>query len=138
MAKAASGRNSWACLERLARLYWYTVEFGLVEEAGEVCASFGAGILSSFTETRFALESRNRPIASGFDLKRVLSTHYRIDEFQEAYFVLTNLDTLLDMAKTDFGPVYAELEGQPEFAPATVLDGPIASSTAGAANITRR
>ena len=107
-------------LDRLARLYWYTVEFGLVEEAAGL-RIFGAGILSSFTETRFALESRS-PNRVGFDLKRVLRTHYRIDEFQEAYFVLPNLDTLLDLAKTDFGPVYAELEGQPDFAPATLLD----------------
>ncbi len=107
-------------LDRLARLYWYTVEFGLVEE-GHDLRIFGAGILSSFTETRFALESRS-PNRIGFDLKRVLRTHYRIDEFQEAYFVLPNLDTLLDMAKTDFGPIYAELSGETDFAPSTLLD----------------
>jgi phenylalanine-4-hydroxylase len=106
-------------LDRLARLYWYTVEFGLVEQA-EGLRIFGAGILSSFTESRFALESRS-PNRIGFDLKRVLRTNYRIDEFQEAYFVLPNLDTLLDLAKTDFAPIYAELDGQPDFAPATVL-----------------
>ncbi len=106
-------------LDRLARLYWYTVEFGLVEEAGDL-RIFGAGILSSFTETRFALESRS-PNRVGFDLRRVLRTHYRIDEFQEAYFVLPNLDTLLDLAKTDFGPIYAELDGLADFAPATLL-----------------
>ena len=108
-------------LDRLARLYWYTVEFGLVEEP-QGLRIFGAGILSSFTETRFALESQS-PNRVGFDLKRVLRTHYRIDEFQEAYFVLPNLDTLLDLAKTDFGPVYAELDGQADFAPTALLDG---------------
>ncbi len=107
-------------LDRLARLYWYTVEFGLVEEP-QGLRIFGAGILSSFTETRFALESQS-PNRVGFDLKRVLRTHYRIDEFQEAYFVLPNLDTLLDLAKTDFGPIYAELEGLSDFVPATILD----------------
>ena len=107
-------------LDRLARLYWYTVEFGLVEDT-QGLRIFGAGILSSFTETRFALESRS-PNRIGFDLKRVLRTHYRIDEFQEAYFVLPNLDTLLDLAKTDFGPLYAELEGATDFAPATLLE----------------
>jgi len=106
-------------LDHLARLYWYTVEFGLVEEP-QGLRIFGAGILSSFTETRFALESRS-PNRIGFDLKRVLRTHYRIDEFQEAYFVLPNLDTLLDLAQTDFGPIYAELDGMPDFAPATLL-----------------
>jgi len=107
-------------LDRLARLYWYTVEFGLVEEP-QGLRIFGAGILSSFTETRFALESRS-PNRVGFDLKRVLRTHYRIDEFQEAYFVLPNLDTLLDLANTDFAPIYAALDGRPDFAPATLLD----------------
>jgi phenylalanine-4-hydroxylase len=107
-------------LDRLARLYWYTVEFGLVEESQDL-RIFGAGILSSFTETRFALESRS-PNRIGFDLKRVLRTLYRIDEFQEAYFVLPNLDTLLDLAETDFGPLYAELEGETDFAPATLLE----------------
>ncbi len=108
-------------LDRLARLYWYTVEFGLVEEP-QGLRIFGAGILSSFTETRFALESQS-PNRVGFDLRRVLRTDYRIDEFQEAYFVLPNLDTLLDLANTDFGPIYAELDGQPDFAPATLLPG---------------
>ena len=107
-------------LDRLARLYWYTVEFGLVEEP-QGLRIFGAGILSSFTETRFALESAS-PNRIGFDLRRVLRTNYRIDEFQEAYFVLPNLDTLLDLAKTDFAPIYAELNGLPDFGPATLLD----------------
>ncbi len=106
-------------LDNLARLYWYTVEFGLVEEP-EGLRIFGAGILSSFTETRFALESQS-PNRIGFDLKRVLRTNYRIDEFQEAYFVLPNLDTLLDLANTDFAPVYAAIAGQPDYAPSTLL-----------------
>ncbi len=111
--------EQFGVLERLARLYWYTVEFGLVEEP-QGLRIFGAGILSSFTETRFALESRS-PNRVGFDLKRVLRTHYRIDEFQEAYFVLPNLDTLLDLANTDFAPIYAALDGQPDFVPASLL-----------------
>ena len=106
-------------LDRLARLYWYTVEFGLVEEAGEV-RIFGAGILSSFTETRFALESPS-PNRIGFDLKRVMRTLYRIDEFQESYFVLPSIDSLLEFAQTDFGPVYEALQAVPDVAAATVL-----------------
>ena len=106
-------------LDRLARLYWYTVEFGLVEEAGEV-RIFGAGILSSFTETRFALESPS-PNRIGFDLKRVMRTLYRIDEFQESYFVLPSIDRLLEFAQTDFAPIYEALQALPDLAAATVL-----------------
>ena len=107
-------------LDRIARLYWYTTEFGLIEEKGDV-RIFGAGILSSFTETRFALESPS-PNRIGFDLMRVMRTHYRIDEFQEAYFVLPSIDTLFDMAQTDFGPLYDEMKRLPDFAAATILD----------------
>ncbi len=106
-------------LDYLARLYWYTVEFGLVEESGSI-RIFGAGIISSFTETRFALES-DSPNRVGFDLQRVMRTNYRIDEFQEAYFVLPSLDRLLDLASTDFAPIYAQMSGQPDYAPSTLL-----------------
>ncbi len=106
-------------LDRLARLYWYTVEFGLVEEAGAVRV-YGAGILSSFSETTFALESPS-PNRIGFDLRRVMRTLYRIDEFQESYFVLPSLDSLLDFASTDFAPVYNELAALPDIAASQVL-----------------
>ncbi|MFT3996492.1 MAG: phenylalanine 4-monooxygenase [Asticcacaulis sp.] len=108
-------------LDRLARLYWYTVEFGLVEEADGV-RIFGAGILSSFTETRFALESPS-PNRIGFDLKRVMRTVYRIDDFQEGYFVLPSIDALLEFARTDFGPVYEALAGQADLSPGQIEPG---------------
>ena len=108
-------------LDRLARLYWYTVEFGLVEEAGQL-RIFGAGILSSFAETTFALESPS-PNRIGFDLRRVMRTLYRIDEFQESYFVLPSIDSLLDFASTDFAPVYEELASQPDIPASQVLTG---------------
>jgi len=106
-------------LDRLARLYWYTVEFGLVEEAGAVRV-YGAGILSSFSETVFALESPS-PNRIGFDLKRVMRTLYRIDEFQESYFVLPSFDSLLDFAATDFAPVYDELRTLPDIPASQVV-----------------
>ncbi|WP_298330940.1 phenylalanine 4-monooxygenase [Asticcacaulis sp.] len=102
-------------LDRLARLYWYTVEFGLVEEGGGV-RIFGAGILSSFTETQFALESPS-PNRIGFDLERVMRTVYRIDDFQEGYFVLPSIGTLLGLAQKDFGPIYEALAGLPDLTP---------------------
>lgn len=108
-------------LDRLARLYWYTVEFGLVEEAGDL-RIFGAGILSSFSETRFALEDAS-PNRIGFDLKRVMRTLYRIDDFQESYFVLPSIDSLLDLARTDFGPIYAALHDERDLTAAEVIAG---------------
>ena len=80
-------------LHRLARLYWYSVEFGLALEDG-AARIYGAGLLSSFGESRFALESpepRRRP----FDLRTVLRTRYRSDAFQQGYFVIPGFDALL-------------------------------------------
>ncbi len=76
----------------LARLYWYTVEFGLIREGGKIKA-FGAGILSSFTETSFCIDDPS-PNRLDFDLERVMNTLYRIDDFQETYFVLESFGDL--------------------------------------------
>jgi phenylalanine-4-hydroxylase len=87
---AAYGRAGLAAdengLRRLARLYWYTVEFGLAATRAGL-RIVGAGIASSAGETVFALESAS-PDRIAFDLRRVLRTQYRIDDFQPAYFVL--------------------------------------------------
>ena len=110
-------------LDRIARLYWYTVEFGLIAEGPKNDQSvriFGGGILSSFTETRFALESPS-PNRIGFDLERVMRTNYRIDEFQETYFVMPSIDTLFDMANTDFGPIYERLKSVRDYGLSEVL-----------------
>jgi phenylalanine-4-hydroxylase len=56
-----------------------------------------------------------------FELERVMRTHYRIDDFQETYFVIRNLDELLELAHIDFAPLYERVQGQPEHAPGTVL-----------------
>jgi phenylalanine-4-hydroxylase len=99
----------YGALHKLARLYWYTVEFGLVEESGGLRV-YGAGIVSSFGETKFALESKS-PNRIGFDLLRVMRTPYRIDNYQQSYFVIPSFDELLRVTvKTDFGPVYDVLE----------------------------
>jgi len=97
-------------LHRLARLYWYTVEFGLLQtSAGR--RIYGAGIVSSRTESIFALES-DSPHRVGFDLERVMRTNYRIDDFQQVYFVIPSLRELLDTTtSTDFAPIYARLAG---------------------------
>ena len=94
-------------LKQLARLYWYTVEFGLIREAGSL-RIYGAGIVSSFAESVFALDS-DSPNRIGFDLARVMRTDYRIDDFQQNYFVIDSLDQLLDTTvNTDFAPLYAK------------------------------
>ena len=94
-------------LKQLGRLYWYTVEFGLVQEA-EGLRIYGAGIVSSSAESRFALDDPS-PNRIGFDLRRVMRTEYRIDDFQQNYFVIDSLDQLLDTTvNTDFAPLYAK------------------------------
>lgn len=99
-------------IEMLARLYWYTVEFGLVREAGDL-KLYGAGIVSSHGESVFALDDAS-PNRLGFDLKRLLRTQYRIDDYQQVYFVIDSFEDLLTQTlETDFGPLYADLAGQP-------------------------
>ena len=124
---AAYGRGgqragSLGALKRLARLYWYTVEFGLVEEAGAL-RIYGAGIVSSHGESVFALDDVS-PNRIGFDLNRVMRTDYRIDDYQQSYFVIPSFDELLRVTvETDFGPLYAALEGQADFGVADIVEG---------------
>ncbi|HSW08157.1 phenylalanine 4-monooxygenase [Aquabacterium sp.] len=110
-------------LANLARVYWYTVEFGLLRQANGL-RIYGAGIASSFTESLFSLDDAS-PNRIGFDLERVMRTHYRIDDFQETYFVVDNLDKLLDLAHIDFAPLYARLDSGaadlPDYQPGEVL-----------------
>jgi phenylalanine-4-hydroxylase len=108
-------------LPQLARVYWYTVEFGLLQQSDGV-RIYGAGIASSHTESIFALDDPS-PNRIGFDLERVMRTRYRIDDFQETYFVIGNLDELLELARIDFAPIYERVQGRPEFEPGDVLAG---------------
>ena len=100
-------------LAQLARVYWYTVEFGLVMQP-EGLRIYGAGIASSPTESVFALDSAS-PNRVAFDLPRVLRTRYVIDDFQRSYFVIRNLDELLELAQIDFLPLYEQTAALPEF-----------------------
>ena len=99
-------------LQNLARLYWYTVEFGLMETP-QGLRIYGAGIVSSRTESVFSLEDPS-PNRLGFDLERVMRTLYRIDDFQQVYFVIPSLDALLAETTQDFGPIYARLKNAGE------------------------
>lgn len=100
-------------LDNLARVYWYTVEFGLLQQSDGL-RIYGAGIASSYTESVFSLDDPS-PNRIRFELERVMRTHYRIDDFQESYFVIDNLDELLALAQVDFGPIYGCIQGQPEY-----------------------
>ena len=106
-------------LEKLARVYWYTVEFGLVKQPDGL-RIYGAGIASSATETVFAVEDPS-PNRLGFELVRVMRTNYRIDDFQESYFVLDHLDKLLELAHIDFAPLYEQVKSTRDFDPGDVL-----------------
>jgi phenylalanine-4-hydroxylase len=94
-------------LHNLARLYWYTVEFGLLETPAGA-RIYGAGIVSSRAESIFALDDPS-PNRLGFDLERVMRTPYRIDDFQQVYFVVPSLQALLDATLQDFAAIYARL-----------------------------
>ena len=94
-------------IERLARIYWYTVEFGLVRR-NEGLKIFGAGIVSSFSESIFSLDDPS-PNRIAFDLKRVMRTKYRIDDLQQTYFVIDSFEELLRKTlETDFSPLYVK------------------------------
>ena len=124
---AAYGRGGLRALElgslkQLSRLYWYTVEFGLVAEP-EGLRIYGAGIVSSAAESRFALDDPS-PNRIGFDLARVMRTDYRIDDFQQTYFVVPSFDELLRVTlETDFAPVYAENAPKPTIAVDAIVEG---------------
>ena len=119
--KGGQRAGSLGALKRLARLYWYTVEFGLVQEAGAL-RIYGSGIVSSHGESLFALDDPS-PNRIGFDLKRVMRTDYRIDDYQQTYFVIPSFNDLLRITvETDFAPVYAALDALPDYAVDAVAD----------------
>ena len=110
-------------LHHLARLYWYTVEFGLLATPDGL-RIYGAGIVSSYAETLFALESAS-PNRLGFDLTRVMRTPYRIDDFQQSYFAISSFRTLLNTTLGDFAAVYGDLKSADDIAIEAVLPSDI-------------
>jgi len=124
-------------LEQLSRVYWFTVEFGLVAQ-DDGLRIYGAGIVSSFAETQFALEDKS-PNRLKFRLSRVMRTRYRIDDFQESYFVLDSLGDLLHLAELDFAPLYQAAKDLPEIEPGEVLpDDRVVSRGTGAYHRAKR
>jgi phenylalanine-4-hydroxylase len=106
-------------LVNLTRLYWYTVEFGLIHTAAGM-RIYGAGIVSSKGESIYCLDSP-APNRIGFDLERVMSTRYRIDTYQQTYFVIDSFEQLFAATRPDFTPIYAKLAQQPAHAARSVL-----------------
>jgi phenylalanine-4-hydroxylase len=107
-------------LVNLTRLYWYTVEFGLIRQHGEL-RIYGSGIVSSKGESIHSLESAS-PNRIGFDLKRIMRTRYRIDTYQKTYFVIDSFAQLIDATRPDFVPIYAELAALDSYPAGSVLD----------------
>jgi phenylalanine-4-hydroxylase len=102
-------------VKMLARLYWYTIEFGLMNTPAGVRA-YGAGLLSSGGELAYCVESP-APRRLDFDLERILRTDYQIDKYQTTYFVIDSFDQLMRETAPDFTPLYARLRALPPLAP---------------------
>jgi phenylalanine-4-hydroxylase len=123
-AYGAGGLRSldYGALKRLSRLYWYTVEFGLIRHDGDL-KLYGAGIVSSHGESIFALDDPS-PHRIGFDLARVMRTPYKIDDYQALYVVVDSFEQLLRTTlDTDFGPLYQRLAAEDDIAIAALQPG---------------
>lgn len=107
-------------LHYLARLYWYTVEFGLIK-TGDGLRIYGSGIVSSHTESVYCLEDP-APNRVGFDLLRIMQTDYRIDDLQDVYFVIDSFDQLFDATRPDFTAYYNDLRLRDDLTPQTILE----------------
>jgi phenylalanine-4-hydroxylase len=94
-------------LVNLTRLYWYTVEFGLIKQKDGL-RIYGSGIVSSKGESIHCLES-DAPNRLGFDLERIMRTRYRIDTYQKTYFVIDSFEQLMEATEPDFSPIYEKL-----------------------------
>ena len=107
-------------LVNLTRLYWYTVEFGLIRQKDGL-RIYGSGIVSSKGESIHCLES-DAPNRIGFDLERIMRTRYRIDTYQQTYFVIDSFEQLIEQTVQDFAPLYARLATQASWPAGKVLD----------------
>lgn len=115
-------------LKMLARLYWYTVEFGLLHTS-EGLRIYGAGILSSGGEVVHSIKSA-RPRRLEFDLERVMRTDYHIERFQDTYFVIRSFDKLVADTAPDFTSVYERLRSLSVIAPDAALPEDIVADAA--------
>jgi phenylalanine-4-hydroxylase len=101
--------------ELLSRLYWYTIEFGLIQQSDGMRA-YGAGILSSAGELRYSVcNTEVRRIA--LELQRCMRTRYKIDDYQSTYFVIGGFDQLFKLTEPDFSSLYASVRAEEEVGP---------------------
>ena len=121
MRKGGLKASRQGACELLARLYWYTVEFGLIDTPQGLRA-YGAGILSSAGELRHSVRSPE-PSRVGFDLQRIMRTLYKIDSFQATYFVVDSFAQLFEATAPDFTALYAAVRLQSEVDAGVVLNG---------------
>ena len=98
-------------VKMLARLYWFTIEFGLMSTPAGTRA-YGAGLLSSGGELAYCVDDP-RPRRLPFDLERIMRTQYQIDRYQETYFVIDSFDQLMRETAPDFTPIYARIRNLP-------------------------
>jgi phenylalanine-4-hydroxylase len=104
----------------LARLNWYTIEFGLIKSSAGIKA-YGAGIMSSFGEATYVMNDPS-PHFVQFDLERVLRTGYYIDDFQATYFTIDSFEALFEECmRRPFIPVYEECRQKPSLTPFELL-----------------
>ena len=91
-------------IDYVTRLYWFTVEFGLIQTPKGL-RIYGSGIVSSKGESIYCLESPE-PHRLAFDIVRVMRTDFRIDEYQKIYYVIPNLQELFNIIQNDLKPFY--------------------------------
>lgn len=111
-------------LDELARLYWYTVEFGLINTP-EGLRIYGAGILSSGGEVEYCLTPGTKSRHIRLDIERCLRTLYKIDSYQETYFVIDSFQQLFDGTAPDFTPIYEKLKTMDVLSANTLLDSEV-------------
>ena len=137
VAYGQAGKRAIAmnALDMLARVYWYTIEFGLIDQ-GKGLKVFGAGIISSAGETVFSIEDPSA-LRLHFDPERILRTAYHIDSYQSCYFVLGSFEQLIrGLVDLDFGPLYEAWRDAPPLPADKVQPGDRRWSAAGPAEET--
>ena len=124
------GRAGWKAmrhnrLKSLGALYWYTVEFGLIQESANESGGlrvYGAGILSGPTEAVYSLEAQS-PNRIMLNVDRVMRTDYVIDDLQPTYFVIESFEQLYhDTVDRDFDRLYRSLSPGFTYANSAVID----------------
>ena len=110
-------------MKYLGRLYWYTVEFGLIKSKSDddELKIYGAGVLSSTEESVYSLESK-KPNRVGFDIERIMQTDFDITNLQEMYFVVDSFEQLFEATAPDFTKYYEKLKGSEPYKPQHILE----------------